>query len=385
MYRMIALGGGNEIGASCYAVQMGNNHLILDAGIRYSKRNSYGSRFPDYSPLYKRWNIDSLHELDAVFLSHAHLDHIGAIPSLMMQLGSVNVYSSHATPELMSAQYEDIRNYPEFSSIYTEDRKNVSTASDYIIPVSLGRKIMLRDMSASFIHAGHIPGAVMTLLEDENRRVLYTGDFCTSDTFTVKGMNIPADIGRIDTLICESTLGYNRNERMKYELPVKRIRSVLERNRLLFFVIKSVGMCPEIALALRAYSEAGIIPDADVWIDPSCEKGCIACEKWSRPVLSAHVRLLKDRKNFRDVRGIIIQSYLPETGNEIIYGNECGLYNHADRSGIMKLISSVDPKRIIFVHGIPDYTGSGIVDDIRNHFGTLIEVKHAENSSELEI
>lgn len=383
---MIALGGGNEIGASCYAIQLGNNHFLLDAGIRINRNFSYASRFPDMKPLFEQWNLNSLNELDALFISHAHLDHMGALPSLIRQLGNVHIYSSHATPELMSAQYEDIKSMAEFSSIYTEDSRNVSIASDYIIPVSLGKIITLRDVRASFIHAGHIPGAVMILLEDENRRILYTGDFCASDMFTVKAMNIPSDIGKIDTLICESTLGYNTQHRITSELPVKRICSILENKHVLFFIVKSVGMASEIALALRTYSEAGIIPDVDVWIDTSCEKGCLACEKWSRPVFGPHVKRIDSRKNIDDVRGIIIQSYSPEEGSEIIYGNQCGLYNHADRYGILKLVTAIEPERIIFIHGVPEYNSRGsIVDDIRSHFGALIDIHHAENGIELKI
>lgn len=373
-YSFRALGGGDEVGASCYVLRMGSNHIMLDAGIR----TRGGSPFPDLGSLTEDFGLDGLHELDALFISHAHIDHVGALPSMRKSLGNVHIYSSPATPDFIAAQYEDIKNAPELSQFFTEASNNLSMASDYIIPVKTGETIHLKDIDATFLHAGHIPGAVMTLLEDDRRRVLYTGDFLDTDQFTVKGADIPEDLGNIDTLICESTLAYN-SYNVRNELNAVEIFSALRRTGRIYLVVKSVGRAAEVALAVNA-----CIPEADIWIDASCMAGCRACERYGVKIFGGNIRPLEESIY---PEGIIIQSFTPDDGySEFMRENELGLYNHAGRAGILKLIAKTNPKKVIFVHGVPERAkGTDIFDDIRGRFGNLVEVIHARNEIELAI
>ena len=380
-YRMLALGGGDEIGASCYVLQMGNNHVLLDAGIRMRTAKYSFSAFPDTGMLSGVMGLDGLHELDAVFISHAHLDHVGALPSMIGSLGSVHIYSSPATPDFISAQYEDVKNAAEFSQVFAEGSNNLSMASDHIITIRTGDTLHLKGLDATFFHAGHIPGAVMTLLEDDNRKVLYSGDFYDLDQYTVKGADIPDNIGKIDTLICEATLAYSPYT-SRNMIQAEKITSAANRTGRVFIVVKSVGRAAETALAIREN-----IPDINIWIDQSCAAGCRMCEKYGVKVFGDRIRLLEDRRYIYAVEGVVIQSYSADTGGcEVIYENGLGLYNHAGRSGILKLIAAVNPERVIFVHGVPQRSkDSSIFDDIRDRFGSLIQAVQAQNGIEIAI
>ena len=74
-YRFTALGGGNDIGGSYYALQLGDSVIMLDAGIKY--KTVLEERTPNVTPLYSVCGLDGLWELDSLAISHTHLVHAG--------------------------------------------------------------------------------------------------------------------------------------------------------------------------------------------------------------------------------------------------------------------------------------------------------------------
>ena len=84
------IGGGNEIGASSYFVQLNGTKFLLDSGIRLSgKENS-----PRFTALLEQEILDGLWDLDAILISHGHLDHIGALPTVIQDAPEVPIYAS---------------------------------------------------------------------------------------------------------------------------------------------------------------------------------------------------------------------------------------------------------------------------------------------------
>ncbi|MDD6345731.1 MAG: MBL fold metallo-hydrolase, partial [Oscillospiraceae bacterium] len=68
------LGGGQRVGASCYYLQLGNNHIMLDAGIGNNKNLKFN---PVISQLTALHSFYSLNQINQIFISHAHMDHVG--------------------------------------------------------------------------------------------------------------------------------------------------------------------------------------------------------------------------------------------------------------------------------------------------------------------
>lgn len=82
MNKFISLGGGDEIGSSCYYLQCNGYNFLFDAGMRYENKRKY----PSLSGLDKVKEIDSVNDIDCIFISHAHYDHNGALPLLVSKL-----------------------------------------------------------------------------------------------------------------------------------------------------------------------------------------------------------------------------------------------------------------------------------------------------------
>lgn len=377
-YKMFPIGGGDEIGASCYAVQMGGERVLLDAGIRFGA--PFGS-FPSLLAFLKKWDMDGLWELSAVIISHAHLDHMGALPTLLDELGTVPVYSSPATLDLMRTYYENFEQHSPASS-----GRNIAVrlaATDRLIPKPYGTTIQTKELNITLFPAGHIPGAAMTLLEDGERRVLYTGDFCDFAQHTVGAAEFPQT--KVDTLICECTCGYrNRSSEGRNNVGLmQRLNALLDEGSLVECCVRSIGRAAELAGVLRECANRGEMPDVDIWVDPDCEAECRVCERWGNPVFKGRVKL-SDRMPVRGMRGVRIHASPASCGGRRVEDRELGLFNHAGCSGILNLIAHVRPTKVILVHGSP-LTGGvrNIVEEARERFGTCVEVAHSKNGQEM--
>lgn len=368
-YRFISLGGGREVGGSCYAIKIGRNFLMLDAGIR----NTSFNRVPDITPLYSLWGLDGLWELDAVIISHSHIDHTGALPIFMRDINNVRIYSSQATPDMLSAQNK-------YDSSYNKAR-DVASISDMLIPVEFYKEFRVKDLALKFFPAGHITGAAMTLIQHEDRKILYTGDFCDFNQYSVKGADVP-DM-KIDTLICESTYGYSKSIGAADLVELaQRINMFMNHSYLITCPVRNSGKAPEITLAVLECMHRKLIPEFDIWLDDSSEAFCRVCEKWNGINIlgEQHIKPINDY--VQGSMGLIISgenfSRLPSLA--------FNMSNHADCDGILDLIFKTKPDKIIFVHGVPLIKSPrNIVNEVRERFGDSIEVIHGINGQEIPL
>ena len=368
-YRFTALGGGNDIGGSCYALQLGDSVIMLDAGIKF--KPDLAERTPDVTPLYSVWGLDGLWELDALIISHAHLDHAGALPAFFRNLNGVKIYSSEAMPEILTAIYRD-----NFSS----RNRDIAAISDTFITAKYGVPFMVKGLTVTLFPAGHIPGAAMTLIEDEHCKVLYTGDFCTFDQLTVKAAEIPCV--KVDTLICESTHAYgNFPGALSLTHTAEMINALHEHTDIFTCRVMNTGRAAEIAAAVCECMRLGLIQEMDIFIDAGCIETCRACEKWGEyQIFGEHVRPLE---GYTYGRNSMIITGRPSA---LPYEFAPIMTNHADTFGILELVSIVKPDKVIFVHGTPLENGAhNIPLEIRERFGESIEVVHSINGRTINL
>jgi len=190
------LGGGQKVGASCYYLHFGEHHILLDAGVDTSKKLM---KAPVWSHLLQAGTLYSMNQIEQIYISHAHMDHIGFLFGMMNECPRAGVYMTAITKSLAELQIYD-RIYLE--NIHNNENKRLAAQSclDRITLVSYMKTMGFSDYKVTFYEAGHIPGAMMTLIEYKGRCILYTGDYSISASPLCNGCFIPKD-KKIDIVI----------------------------------------------------------------------------------------------------------------------------------------------------------------------------------------
>lgn len=212
MVELSFLGACREVGRAGVLIEYKNTRLLLDYGIKIRPHQ------PPEMPV----KPDS--KIDAVLLTHCHLDHSGAIPSLYHSNPGLKVYGTPLTRDLSelllydSIKVAKMENYPiEFGEREVEMfHKNYRS-------ITPGSKFKIGDIKVRAFHAGHIPGSLSYLLEVGKRRILYTGDYKYIDTQLVEGVDL--DMPKVDILITEST--YSTREHPPRPREEKRLAQIV--------------------------------------------------------------------------------------------------------------------------------------------------------------
>ncbi|MDX6647928.1 MAG: ribonuclease [Miltoncostaeaceae bacterium] len=157
--RVLALGGVGEIGKNMYVVEMDGRMVVIDCGVSFPKQEQLGVDLvlPDFS--YVRERRDSL---VAVLLTHGHEDHIGALPYLLREVGSVPVYGTRFTLGLVKSKLDEHRLLKDAALVEVEPG----------VPETIG------PFTAEFVRVSHsIPDPVAIALHTPHGTIVHSGDF----------------------------------------------------------------------------------------------------------------------------------------------------------------------------------------------------------------
>ncbi len=218
-----------EVAASMHIITDGMETIILDCGCELSNNDSI--RIPVKNILSEL----KIKKIDAVFISHAHLDHYGSLNALRGQ----NIIMTPQTKELIECATPEIA---------TDSVKTLETYTNYKID----------KINIIFIPNGHILGSVMVNINWKGKRILYTGDYNVENQNTVEGFNV-SDISYIDTkkvdiLITETTYGneYRMLKLKNYEtIFIKLCQKQIEYGNKILIPCFAIGRTQEVALILK--------------------------------------------------------------------------------------------------------------------------------------
>ncbi len=266
------LGASGTVTGSKYLVQAGSTRILVDAGIFQGDRRW---REENWSPPFT--DMDSI---DAVLLTHAHIDHTGMLPRFYQQGLRCPIYCSRATHGLSQlllpdsgrlqeeeAQYRAERSRSRHNPVlplYTEDDARNVLTQFRDVPFSQ-RMTILDGVHATWRRMGHILGAASIVLEIGNRVITFSGDIGRYGVPILKDPE-PAPFG--DLLLIESTYGDSEHAEVDPEKALGEVvNRTIERRGVLVIPSFAVGRAQSLLYYFRALKERRAIPDIPVVVD----------------------------------------------------------------------------------------------------------------------
>ena len=233
------LGAANEVGRSGFLVNCNGTKLLLDYGVMFGRRGS-----PPKYPLHVKPK-----DLDAIIITHAHLDHSGNVPSLFVS-GNTDVYATPPTFDLSKLLINDMLKIEK--NAHPFDLPELNNMMKNAKEIGFKQKVTKGNATFEFRESGHVIGGSTVLVESEGKRLFYTGDIKTNGSRMLREMDM--DVGEIDMLITESTYAKTEQKpRIESETElIEFANEVMDRKGILFIPSFSVERSQEIACILRS-------------------------------------------------------------------------------------------------------------------------------------
>lgn len=279
--RVVPLGAGQDVGRSCILVTVGSKNIMFDCGMHMGYNDE--RRFPDF----KYIGPDASSRIDAVIISHFHLDHCGALPAFTELHGYDGpIYMTYPTRAIVPILLEDYRKImverhggnpsrsasdqrgrqdlqqagpadnsspPVFTFFTSEDIKNCMKK---VIPLNLHQTVLLDgDCEIRPYYAGHVLGAAMFYVCCGGESVIYTGDYNMTPDRHLGAASI--DRLRPDLLITETTYAttIRDSKRIREREFLREIHRCVDRGGKILIPVFALGRAQELCILLETYWE----------------------------------------------------------------------------------------------------------------------------------
>ena len=289
------LGGAETVTGSKYLVETGGARMLLDCGLFQGYKTQ---RERNWAPLGV-----PVSDIDAVVLSHAHLDHAGWLPVLVKEGFRGPVYASAASRDLAEVllldsarlQEEDARraNRGGWSRHHPArplyDVRLARRAIAMIVPVKPGSSVRVDRIRVDLTPVGHLLGAMALTLSDGSTTLGFSGDLGRDDDLL---MPAPRPIARADVLLVESTYGNRVHPREDVQARLGEIvRNTVGRGGSVLLPSFAVGRAQALLLVLQRLRRAGEIPrDVPIILDSPMAEAATALYKRHHALLRIPAR-----------------------------------------------------------------------------------------------
>ncbi len=256
-------GGAKSVTGSSYLVESGDTRVLVDCGLH---QGSYVCELDNY----EKFSYEPS-SIDALFVTHAHIDHIGRIPKLYKEGFRGKIFSTPPTREfaeellldsmdLLKREAKRCKKEPIYTAKDVEGIMGLWKTEGY------HRRILIKDIGAELYDAGHILGSASVLLEAEGKRIIFSGDLGNSPASLIKEFEKIEDA---DYAVMESTYG----GRIHQDISERRslledvIEDTLKKKGVLMIPAFAMERTQELLYELNELVENGRIPRVPVFLD----------------------------------------------------------------------------------------------------------------------
>jgi len=247
--QILPLGAGNEVGRSCVVAKFRGVSVMFDCGVH-----------PAYAGVSSLPFFDLIEpsEIDAVLITHFHLDHAGALPYFTERTGfRGKVYMTHPTRAIfrwLLNDYVRVSNASSENDLFTE--KELADCYEKILAIDYGQEIHIKNLKIIAYNAGHVLGAAMFLIKSDGFSLLYTGDYSREEDRHLKAAQMPSTA--IDILISESTYGVqcHQSKEERESRFTSGVAEIVKRGGKCLLPVFALGRAQELLLILDEFWES---------------------------------------------------------------------------------------------------------------------------------
>lgn len=263
---IFCLGGVKQVGRSCFIVMTSESKIMLDCGINPGENNAIDA-YPRID-----WFDFKLEDLDAIVISHAHIDHQGFLPTLFKYGYDGPVYCTEPTLPLMNLLQLDSVKISQNNGVYCPyEIRDINEIIKHCITLPYGKPTDISpDTTITLNNAGHIMGSATVHLNISGaHNILYSGDYKYAKTQLLD--SAVSNYPRVETLITESTYGASSDlmpdQRVVYNSFTENINQTLTNGGKVLIPVPAVGRAQEIMLVLDKEMKEGRLIEAPIYIE----------------------------------------------------------------------------------------------------------------------
>ncbi len=382
---LFCLGGVKQVGRSCFIVVTPESKVMLDCGI-----NPGESRGLDAYPRLDWFNF-SLSDLDAVVISHAHIDHQGFLPSLYKYGYSGPIYCTEPTLPLMTLlQMDSIKISKSNGTYLTYEGRDVNEAIKHCITLPYGKPTDISpDITITLNNAGHIMGSATVHLNISGaHNILYSGDYKYAKTQLLdSALSI---YPRVETLITESTYGSSTDimpdQSVVYATFTHSINKTLTEGGKVLIPVPAVGRAQEIMLVIDKEMREGRLIESPIYIEGMISEASAIHMSYAhylgydvRRSVSQGINPFES-EYFTQVNGLSRRDELLNDESPAIIMATSGMLEGGPSVEYFKEIAPSPRNKIVFVsYQINGTLGRRVID------GTMTEVSMLDKSGKVKV
>jgi KH/beta-lactamase-domain protein len=361
---LMALGGFAEVGRSCILLATQESKILLDCGINETAHDSLTAL-----PRFDVAGI-GMDEIDAVILSHAHLDHTGFVPVLFKYGYDGPVYCTEPTMLLMQILQQD---YVKRSVHPLYSERDIERALVHTIPLTHGIVTDISpDVKLVLSNSGHMLGSVSAHLHIGNgdHNLVYTGDMKFGKTLALD--NAYWNFPRVETMIIESTLGGKEDITSSHEEAQENLASLITSTAhaggRVLVPVPTAGISQELLLTLDLLTKNGKMTNVPVMIEKIISDATAIYEAYPE-FLSRELRpsVSESEESPFGTQFSVVDSIKTKQGEPaVILAPSSMLVSDSPSANYLKQIASDPTSRVILVsYQAPDTPGRFLQENNR--------------------